>query len=113
MRSKIVFFFLDKLVFLHNIGLKVKHKCIMAETSETLSQILNESQEMEDENMFGSAGDSQWRTVSYANRKREGSNVEFETYHAMGTDDNLNVLFEKLESVGKIQIDTNWGEKCE
>jgi len=74
----------------------------MTESSETLSQILNQSQEMEDENMFGSAGESQWRTVSYAKRKREGSNVEFETYQAMGTDNKLNVLFEKLESVGKI-----------
>jgi len=75
----------------------------MAEKSETLSQLLNESQEMEDENMFGSAGDSQWRTVSYAKRKREGSNVEFETYQGMGTDDKLNVLFEKLEAVGQVQ----------
>jgi len=58
---------------------------------------------MEDENMFGSAGDSQWRTVSYAKRKREGSNVEFETYQGMGTDAKLNVLFEKLEAVGKVQ----------
>ena len=80
----------------------------MAESSEPLSQILNQSQEMEDENMFGSAGDSQWRNVSYAKRNREGSNVEFETYQAIGTDDKLNVLFEQLESVGKIQ--THIGE---
>ena len=75
----------------------------MAEESETLSQLWNEYQEKEDTNMFGSAGDSQWRTVSYAKRKREGSNDEFEPYQGMVTDDKLNVLFEKLEAVDKVK----------
>jgi len=75
----------------------------MVEESETLSQLWNKYQEIEDKNMFSSAGDSQWRTVSYAKRKREGSNVEFETYQGMVTDDKLNVLFEKLEAVGKVK----------
>ncbi|KAL4222864.1 hypothetical protein ACF0H5_018904 [Mactra antiquata] len=85
---------------------------------QTISQLLNTSQEMENKDLFAqgdsdrvgySAGTGQW-TSNNKKSKRKRMNtgsVDYQSYESISPDEKLNVLFNKIQNIESGYESTN------